>query len=1603
MVFTKKAKVLTAAALAAAVGLGGFGIYRANAANPRTVKFVDITAESGDLVAQDSEVKASGVIEDNVALNTITLTDSNGDPATHTWANDFVMFMVDKQRGVVREIKDTTLLNSLGLPAGQNELTIFYLTNADKADVTKIPAAGEKADSDGDKVKWFISGKKLIAVGESAKLQLTPNATATGAVLTNLWGNYTNEDNRYVDGSTIMEDYGDFTGEGWGIKPESTIGLEKTLSESEYYPAADYIAKTEIGTDSGMYTVDMSARDEGVVPGTNVITTQIPAGLPAATNTTAADLPWADPAVADKLADVEEFYLGSDIEVSGNASYMFNINTVGPTYGQSQWWRRVKPSAFENLKDIYLYGDLSGVSRTTGMFARCHNLENIYATASAADFKNVNTAAYMFYGDSRLKSVSGTNDGEKSILDVMDFSGTTGTLKDTAFMFAGCEAMEEPVVKNFDMSGVQSATGMFYGAGNAKLTFADNAKGHYIGGWDLTSLIDGVDMFLGTPLGIDDKDDDPMAPTAIFGQNILGNEDGSVLTEEYLGTVISGPVALWKMPALQSMNLMFAYNDGITSVEFNNDEGGNAYTALKEMSEAFLCDPALASVTVKDGKQVSFPALKYTQFAFAGCGGESNGSVDLSMSAPLLETAAMMFYDTSFKDISFADSDDFAALTDASGMFAKSELENADLSSQSFAALEKARMIFFDDPKLKTVKEPTAGFDFSALLDGSYAFTNDILLTSLKTSGWKVGTPAAGTDLHNIFQNSGIAEVSLAGAGASLTDLSLAFSNCPNLAKFTGPADMTAVSNAFGMLANNPVLSMVALSDTAPADLKDLRGAFAFCPQLTDLYPGSIVSNSARYLSNMFKGDSALQDIDLSKFDTTGAVYMDGMFDGDKKLKRVIVGTASLKPDNAITLGALFRNCNLIDSALETIIGSLANSGKAKDMYAMFEGNKSITKADLSGMDFSSANDLSRIFYGCDSLGVVDSSDPSNIDLVGAKKIVLPADFGDMCDSENAVEMFYIEKDSSGSELDKEKPSDDVLSCVLVDGTEYPVLIKNYDFSGDNRKFALITKQTVNGTPGATYKFTGTEDAELVVEGLSTLLMKDGAGNNVSAPLRYEWTDRLSSDEAENSLDENDRDYTATSEKYGDGKSYVVTAKVKPALLTKAKEGTAVFILNAVPTKVTATYEGDPVPISKDFDKDDVKVVITLPDGSEVTIPSSGWTAPSTKVEKEGDNPFTVTYTDGTTNYPAEITVPGVRIIGSIETKYTGPAVKVGDDYDSKYLETTAYYLDDVNKTMGFAVTPNYYSGKKIKEAGDNVYTATYLDSKNNNNPLTSTFTVQGYEEGVRVIGAIETIYTGPAVTVGEEYDTDYLETTAYYADDVNHTMGFTVTPNYYSGKKIKAVGANSFTATYIDSANKNNALTSTFTVPGYKEISAVEAVYNGPKIEVGKDYALSDVVVTLYYADGSGSNTVTDFTVDSTTVTAEGDNSFMAKWRNPFGVSYSAGFTVPGYVKADGEEPEDEKGDTPAPPTDDKTDTDKPADTSDVFPGYAPVPSQTATTPSSTTPSNATTVTTGTSTGVVQTGNEGKTVLYILAIIALVTMMVVLLVKKKKNEEDDF
>ena len=729
---------------------------------------------------------------------------------------------------------------------------------------------------------------------------------------------------------------------------------------------------------------------------------------------------------------------------------------------------------------------------------------------------------------------------------------------------------------------------------------------------------------------------------------------------------------------------------------------------------------------------------------------------------------------------------------------------------------------------------------------------NDDALASLDMTGWKIGTVPC--SMENFLYNTGVTSINLKNAGDKISNISLAFADNSGLTEIVLPdaADAFAnVKNAFGAFSDDVALTKIVKTDGtsgfSATDAADLRGMFCNDTALTVAGipdAGVLISSAAGNTSYMFKDCPALTSVDMSNADTTNVKYLQGMFDGDTALAGVTINDGANKfvSSSALDTGTMFRDCALTDTTAQKAIDALSDTKNVTDMYAMFEGNEALKTVDFSGMDFKKVKDLSRFAYGCDALGVIADADASELTKAGLAKITIPSDFASATDAAGRTNVFYVAKDAKGGELDPASLSDDVTTYLAVDSATFPANMKAYPWSKDNRKFSVLSAQSINEVDGAkTYTYSDDKDATLKITALPTLTL-----NNKPAELSYAWTHTPAGGKAA-SLEEKDTDYVAKKADYGDGLSHTFTVTAAPAAMTDSlAAGTlapaeADFVLGAKITGIKATYTGNDVPVGTKYDKDDVKVEATLSTGDTVTLPSASWTPSGDTVKQPGDNTFRATYKDGDDTYTADYTVPGKRVIGSIVAKYIGPAVLVGDSYDEANVETTAYYSDDKDKKEGFAVTPTSYSGKKVG-----------------------------------------------------------------------------------------SVGSNTFTATYKDPDQKDKSFTSQFVVPGYKQVGYIDAEYKGPAVTVGNDYKKSDVVVTVHYADGSGQNTLSesDWTPDSKTVTAEGDNSFTATYKDPFGNTFTAGYSVKGVASTS----------EPAPSGD--SDNGDPADLTDTYQGYDNSPS---------------------------------------------------------------
>lgn len=337
---------------------------------------------------------------------------------------------------------------------------------------------------------------------------------------------------------------------------------------------------------------------------------------------------------------------------------------------------------------------------------------------------------------------------------------------------------------------------------------------------------------------------------------------------------------------------------------------------------------------------------------------------------------------------------------------------------------------------------------------------------------------------------------------------------------------------------------------------------------------------------------------------------------------------------------------------------------------------------------------------------------------------------------------------------------------------------------------------------------------------------------------------------------------------------------------------------------ISAVYTGPAIGIGKDYAKADVTVVLEWSDGTKETLLVSQWAASSLKVTKDGPNTFTATYGTLKDTY----VVPGKKAAKSITAKYNGPVIRVGNDYDKKDVTVTLLYDDGSTDTL----TQNQWdaSSLKVTKDGANEFIATYKADKK----LEATYTVTGKKKATGITAK----YTGDAIETGKKYKKAKVLVTVTYNDGSTKTLEEKDWTE--SGLIVKKAGSNTFTATWTD--EDKETLKANYTVPGKKVIDKIVATYKGSKILVGKKYDKKDVVVRLYYTDGTKILLdEDDWKESSLKVTKEGDNSFTATYK-----SKKAIYKVPGYKEKEKEQ------DKPQTTTITKT-TKKPPKTGDETP----------------------------------------------------------------------
>ncbi len=825
------------------------------------------------------------------------------------------------------------------------------------------------------------------------------------------------------------------------------------------------------------------------------------------------------------------------------------------------------------------------------------------------------------------------------------------------------------------------------------------------------------------------------------------------------------------------------------------------------------------------------------------------------------------------------------------------------------------------------VSPSVSSWNTSSLEDLSYAFfgCNNAGLkldgsgSASDISGWEmaqvfsISFAFSGADIDTIYTNENAITIPDVW---ECTEKKNVITGDINLNNWT--LDMLA--EAIYTFANNGNISSVTWTSSTPA-LKDTSVMFAFTPKLKTVNMSGLSTPALKYAISMFYGagvgspdasadfsnwEQTVEDARIAFYGTgyktmdfngttfDNLVYGDYMFAENPSL--VSLGSDALK-DASFSALTCALGMFMDDAALAAVDMSTWDMGNCDTAGYMLKGCKALRTIDISGWDTSSLETIENFADGCyavTDLNITGLDFPALTDAHRA--------FADMTSllSFNAAGVNF----PTLTEVNGLFAGDTSLKTAVLSGT-FPVL---KDTAG--MFYNDISLETVN-VPNLVSA--STENVSYMFFGNISLQSVDMAGWD-SSSVKYFQSFLEGADKLE-TLSIPDTFTTAAA---------LDTGKMYKGAVSLSDEFLQNFIADAfIPTVLEDAYEmfyqtknltlADLT--GKDFAKlsNLVRMFAENPLLTKIKLPSgflAGVTddADAANVFYEKDS--TLTYlTIADTTLPAKFAAYDWN--GDNRTFLLHNPATINDTERTSLTltaaEPSAKMQINAKSTFVLGTTPldvTYawsYGDTPVAGATDASYTSsqtgTYravadIAALANTASVSDTFTLN---DGI-TIKEVEATYTGPDIVKGNSYDKNNVKVVVTYADGSKKTLSsndFTM-----NSLTVTAVGSNTFTASYTDASKK--VWTDDITVKGIREIGFISATYTGPQIVVGKDYDKKNVSLTAYYKDDTSKTQgfpVPLTSVNTTTVSKEGANTYTAYYKDSLGNSFSDTFTVPGYV----------------------------------------------------------------------------------------------------------
>lgn len=459
-----------------------------------------------------------------------------------------------------------------------------------------------------------------------------------------------------------------------------------------------------------------------------------------------------------------------------------------------------------------------------------------------------------------------------------------------------------------------------------------------------------------------------------------------------------------------------------------------------------------------------------------------------------------------------------------------------------------------------------------------------------------------------------------------------------------------------------------------------------------------------------------------------------------------------------------------------------------------------VTTAEDTGVDFVLAADEGtftadpKVVSGTNTVSYTYNGVSNSCTFTGQEVTALtvtytgnPVTVGDDVDtSKLTIKANYVKED--GSTATDFAPTD-----WVVDGTTDKVM--TVSAVGDNnftiRWHNKTANVTIPGKPVPTEPDPATATLTAVYADESVLVNSNFDANKV----KVIWSDALVSKTL--SYDALDVKPTSTRIKSIGDNNFTVGYKGATATLT---------VHGYKVDKITASYTGDRVKVGSSLNKDNLKVRIYYTDNKQGLpnpdlLSKEAYTVTPGTALSSGNTKFTVTYSDASADYTADVTVESYGtsdlIVQSLEAKYKDASVVVGSEFNASDVTITAKYNDGSTEKIGWSKLDTKPDNMQVSKAGWNSYEIGYGDA-------TATLQVHGYEaKGL----AVE--YSGGDLKVGSSIDKSKVKVTVTYSKDYkDETHSEEISDYTLSPETVAAIGANTITLTA-------DGKTATFTVTG--------------------------------------------------------------------------------------------------------------------------------------------------------------------------------------------